>query len=132
MVNQLYYSEIHLKNIEIYLSKLYFGTYYECHVFLCDEINRRCMFIDTFLGNFLRNGERKRRMKRNIMVQWTNLHRSNSFVNRTQLPLFCEISGAVHLALVGLTAGRLADKIQVNFKFFKNCYSSKYLTFHFV
>ena len=29
MVKQLYYSEIHLKNIEIYLSKLYIGTYYD-------------------------------------------------------------------------------------------------------
>ena len=29
MAKQLYYSEIHSKNIEIYLSKLYNGTYYE-------------------------------------------------------------------------------------------------------
>ena len=29
MVKQLYYSEIHSKNIEIYLSKLYTGKYYE-------------------------------------------------------------------------------------------------------
>ena len=29
MVKQLYYSEIHLKNIEIYLSKLYTGKYSE-------------------------------------------------------------------------------------------------------
>ena len=27
MANQLYYSKIHWKNIEIYLSKLYIGTY---------------------------------------------------------------------------------------------------------
>ena len=31
MAKQLYYSEIHLKNIEIYLSKLYIGIYYEVH-----------------------------------------------------------------------------------------------------
>ena len=31
MANQLYYSEIHSKNIEIYLSKLYIGTYDEVH-----------------------------------------------------------------------------------------------------
>ena len=31
----------------------------------------------------------------------------------------CEISGALHLAQPGLTAGRLADEIQVNFKFSK-------------
>ena len=54
-------------------------------------------------------------MKRNAMAQWMNLHR-NSFVNRTRLPLFCEISGAVHLALVGLTAGWLADEIQGEFQ----------------
>ena len=29
MVKQLYYSEIHSKNIEIYLSKLYTGKYSE-------------------------------------------------------------------------------------------------------
>ena len=29
MVKQLYYSEIHSKNIEIYLSKLYIGKYSE-------------------------------------------------------------------------------------------------------
>ena len=40
------------------------------------------------------------------MAQWTNLNRNNSFVNPWRLPLLCEISGAVHLALVGLTAGR--------------------------
>ena len=31
MIKQLYYSKIHLKNIEIYLSKLYLGTYCEVH-----------------------------------------------------------------------------------------------------
>ena len=30
---------------------------------------------------------------------------NNSFVNRTQLPLLCEKSGAILLVLVGLTAG---------------------------
>ena len=29
MANQLYYSEIHSKNIKIYLSKLYTGKYFE-------------------------------------------------------------------------------------------------------
>ena len=32
------------------------------------------------------------------------------------LPLLHEISGAVHLALPGLTAGWQADEIQVNFE----------------
>ena len=39
------------------------------------------------------------------MMQWTNLNRNNSFVYPQQLPLLYEISGAIHLALVGLMAG---------------------------
>ena len=31
MAKQLYYSELHLKDIEIYLSKLYISRYYEVH-----------------------------------------------------------------------------------------------------
>ena len=42
-------------------------------------------------------------------------------VGKQQLPLWFGISGAIHLALVGLTAGRQAgwqaDEIQVNFYF---------------
>ena len=34
MVKQLYYSKIHLKNIEIYLSKLYIGKYSEVNCLL--------------------------------------------------------------------------------------------------
>ena len=50
------------------------------------------------------------------MVKRTNLNRNNSYVNLRRLPLLCEISGAVHLALVDLMAAWLADRIQVNFK----------------
>ena len=73
------------------------------------------------------------------MVQWVNRLQNNIFVNAPSLPLLCEISGALHLAQPGLTAGRLAgrlvgrlsgrlvgrlsgrlaDEIQVNFKFSK-------------
>ena len=61
------------------------------------------------------------------MAQWVNRLRNNIFVNPPPLPLFCEISGALHLAQPGLTpcwlAGhpsvRLADEIQVNFKIYK-------------
>ena len=42
------------------------------------------------------------------MMQWMNLHRNNSFINRTRLPLLCEKSGTILLVLVGLMAGRLA------------------------
>ena len=38
------------------------------------------------------------------MVQWINRLRNNVFVNPPQLPLSCEISGALHLAELGLTA----------------------------
>ena len=43
------------------------------------------------------------------MAQWVNRLRNNIFVNPPPLPLSCEISGALHLAQLGLTqAGRLA------------------------
>ena len=78
------------------------------------------------------------------MAQWVNRLRNKIFVNAPPLPLLCEISGALHLAQPGLTAGwlagrlagcpsvRPADEIQVNFEIFKVGCRSKYLTFHFV
>ena len=69
------------------------------------------------------------------MAQWVNCLRSNIFVNLPPLaiPLSCEISGALHLAQPGLTAGRLADKIQVNFENSKLAiYRLKYSSFCFV
>ena len=42
------------------------------------------------------------------MAQWVNCLRNNIFVNLLPLPLSCEISGALHLAQPGLTAGWLA------------------------
>ena len=42
------------------------------------------------------------------MAQWVNRLRNNIFVNPPPLPLLCEISGALHLAQLGLTAGWLA------------------------
>ena len=44
------------------------------------------------------------------MVQWIKLNQNNSFVNWMRLPLLCEISGAIHLVLVGLMAGSLAGR----------------------
>ena len=46
--------------------------------------------------------------------------------------LLCEISGALHLAQPGLTAGWQADEIQVNFEIFKVVCRSKYSTRRFV
>ena len=65
------------------------------------------------------------------MAQWVNRLRNNIFINLPPLPLLCEISGALHLALPGLTAGRQADEIQVNFEIFKVGCRSKYSTCRF-
>ena len=65
------------------------------------------------------------------MAQWVNHLRNNIFVNPPPLPLLCEVTGALHLAQPGLTAGRPsvrpADEIQVNFEIFKVGCRSKYI-----
>ena len=66
------------------------------------------------------------------MAQWINRLWNNVFVNPPPLPLSCEISGALHLAEPGLTAGWLADKIQVNFEILKISCRLKYLSFCFI
>ena len=45
------------------------------------------------------------------MAQWVNRLRNNIFVNAPPLPLLCEISGALHLAQPGLTAGRQTGRL---------------------
>ena len=47
------------------------------------------------------------------MAQWVNRLRNKIFVNAPPLPLLCEISGALHLAQPGLTAGWLAGRPSV-------------------
>ena len=73
-------------------------------------------------------------MKGIAMAQWVNCLWNNIFVNPPPLPLSCKISGALHLAQPGLTAGRQADwqadEIQVNFV--KIGCRLKYLSFRFV
>ena len=44
------------------------------------------------------------------MAHWVNRLRNKIFVNPPPLPLLCEISGALHLAQPGLTAGRQAGR----------------------
>ena len=61
------------------------------------------------------------------MAQWVNRLRNNIFVNPPPFPLSREISGALHLARPGLTAGRQADEIQVNFENFKIGCRLKYM-----
>ena len=41
-------------------------------------------------------------------------NRNNSFINRMQLPLLCEKSGAILLVLVVLTAGRPAGRLNTS------------------
>ena len=57
------------------------------------------------------------------MAQWVNCLRNNIFVYPPPLPSLCEISGALYLAQLGLTAGWLADEIQLIFENFKIHYS---------
>ena len=56
------------------------------------------------------------------MVQWINVLRNNGFVNPTQLPLFCEKTGALAIVEPGLTAGRpLGRRICCKVQKFKFC-----------
>ena len=66
------------------------------------------------------------------MAQWVNHFRNNIFVNPPPLPLSCEISGVLHLAQPGLTAGWQADEIQADFEIFKIGCRLKYSSFRFV
>ena len=70
------------------------------------------------------------------MAEWVNRLRNNIFVNLPPLPLLCEVSGALHLAQPGLTAGWQAgwqaDEIRVNFEIFKVDCRSKYSTCRFI
>ena len=45
------------------------------------------------------------------MAQWVNRLRNKIFENSPPLLLLCEISGALHLAQPGLTAGRQAGRL---------------------
>ena len=63
------------------------------------------------------------------MAQWVNHLRNNIFINPPPLPLSCEISGALHLAQPGLTAGWQADEIQADFEIFKIGCRLKYSSF---
>ena len=50
------------------------------------------------------------------------------FSKSATIALLCEISGVLHLAQMGLMAGKLADEIQLNFEIFKGGCRLKYLT----
>ena len=63
------------------------------------------------------------------MAQWVNLNWNNRSVIAHQ---YSALSGAVLLVLVGLTAGWLADKMQVDFEIFKILYRPNSLYFYFL
>ena len=75
-------------------------------------------------------------IKEIAMAQWVNRLRNSIFVNPPPLPLSCEISGALHLAEPGLTAGRQAgrqaDDLQISFEILKLSCRMKYSSFCFV
>ena len=71
-------------------------------------------------------------IKEIAMAQWVNRLRNSIFVNSPPLPLSCEISGALHLAEPGFTAGRQADDLRVSFEIFKLSCRMKYSSFCFV
>ena len=64
--------------------------------------------------------------KANSMMQYIERNQNKTFINLPSLPWNSEISGAIHLAQLGLTAGRQADEIQVNFKFLNSLYSKTF------
>ena len=84
---------------------------------LCDVINKAVSLLIHSLVSFspcLRRYRRTRKdydtIKGITMAQWTNVNWNNRFINPTPLPWMSEVSGAVHLALPGLTAGRQAGR----------------------
>ena len=50
------------------------------------------------------------------MAQWVNRFQNNIFVNLPPLSLLYEISGALHLVQLGLTAGRQAGGWQMKYR----------------
>ena len=70
--------------------------------------------------------------KRQAMVLRINFLWYNGFIFRQQSPFLWEKPGHICLVLVGLTAGRLADEIWVDFKICRILYRFNYLDFCFI
>ena len=70
--------------------------------------------------------------KGQAMVLRVNVLRYKGFVFRQQSSILWEKTGPLHLALVGLTAGRQADEIRLDFAILKILYRLNYLDFYFV
>ena len=94
--------------------------------------------LDLHLAKGIKKG--KERIKGIAMGKWVNHFLNNIFINPLPLPCSSEISGDLHLAHPGLTAGwlagrqagRLAEEIQVNFENLKIDFWLKYSSFYFV
>ena len=70
--------------------------------------------------------------KGQAMALRVNVLRYKGFVFRQQSPILWEKTGPLHLALVGLMAGRLADEIRLDFQVLKILYRVNYFDFYFV
>jgi len=89
--------------------------------------------LSASMINYPSRRKMKPRFKAKSMIQWVECNQNKTFVNLPSLPWKSEISGAVHLAQPGLTAGRKADEIWVNFDIFKiTVCTAKPSTFLFV
>jgi len=74
---------------------------------------RTPLLLSTSMINYPSRGRKmKPRFKANSIIQWIERNWNKTFINLPSLPWKSEISGDVHLAQPGLTAGRQADKIQ--------------------
>ena len=71
-------------------------------------------------------------MKGLTRAQWINLNRNNRCVLANQCSVMCEKIGPILPPLVGLTAGKLADEIWVDFEILKLLYRLIYSEFYFV
>jgi len=106
-------------------------TYRESHLYKI-TLWRAPQLLSASMINYPSRRKMKPPFKANSMMQWVECNRNKTFVNLPSLPYKSEISGAVHLAQPGLTAGRQADEIRVNFKVFKIHCTAKPSTFHVV
>ena len=70
--------------------------------------------------------------KGQAMVLRVNVLWYKGFIFRQQPPILWEITGPLHLALVGLTVGRQADEIRLDFEILKILYRLNYFDFYFV
>jgi len=81
--------------------------------------------------NYYRRTKKIMKIKVDTMVQQTERNRNNRFVNPPSFLWLSDNSGAVNLALLGLSAGRQANEMQANLDIFKIHYTTKLSTFCF-